>query len=154
MQRPAAFRALPDDLQASVIDGKPCAQTSGAGKSDIAVRGVAFRAGSASGAASNGSAKPVPVWTGCGLMASAAMGAHADTRSLEFRSTAQSTSGRMSSQRTAPLVARSMAGQCSAGTFPRNDQLQTVCTDLPMALAKEAGPPEISIARVSAFMGQ
>lgn len=77
MQRPEAFRALPDDLQASVLDGKPCAQTSGAGKSDIAVRGVAFRAGSASGAASNGSAKPVPVWTACGLMASAAMGAHA-----------------------------------------------------------------------------
>ena len=154
MQRPEAFRALPDDLQASVLDGKPCAQTSGAGKSDIAVRGVAFRAGSASGAASNGSAKPVPVWTGCGLMASAAMGAHVAACSRGVRSTAQSTSGRMSSQRTAPLVARSMAGQCSAGTFPRNDQLQTVCTDLPMALAKEAGPPEISIARVSAFMSQ
>ena len=81
-------------------------------------------------------------------------GAHADTFSLEFRSTAQSTSGLSSSQRTAPLVARSIDGQCAAGTFPRSVQLQTVCTDLPIDLAKAAGPPEISIARVSAFMSQ
>ena len=154
VQRPVAFRALPNDLQASVIDCEPCAQTVGAGKSDIAVRGVAFRAGNASGAASNGPAKPVPVWPVCGLMAAAAMGAHAAACSRDARSTAQSTSGLMSSQRTAPFVARSIAGQCSAGTFPRSVQLQTVCTDLPMALAKAAWPPEISIARVSAFMGQ
>ena len=155
VHRPIAGRALPDDLQASILDFEAPAQI-GAGNSNIAVRDIAFRAGRACGASSNGSAKTVPVWLSCGLHAGCATegGDHAATRSLEFRSTAQSTSGRMSSQRTAPLVARSMAGQCSAGTFPRNDQLQTVCTDLPMALAKEAGPPEISIARVSAFMGQ
>lgn len=156
VHRAVALRALPDDLQASVLDGKPCAQTSGAGKSDIAVRGVAFRAGRACGASSNGSAKTVPVWLSCGLHAGCATegGDHAATCSLEFRSTAQSTSGLRSSQRTAPLVARSIDGQCAAGTFPRSVQLQTVCTDLPIDLAKAAGPPEISIARVSAFMSQ
>ena len=155
VHRAVALRALPDDLQSPVLYFEAPAQIS-AGNANIAVRDIAFRAGRACGASSNGSAKTVPVWLSCVLHAGCATegGDHAATRSLEFRSTAQSTSGRMSSQRTAPLVARSMAGQCSAGTFPRNDQLQTVCTDLPMALAKEAGPPEISIARVSAFMGQ
>ena len=81
--------------------------------------------------------------------------AHSATCSIDaLRNTAQSTSGLRSSQRTAPLVARSIDGQCAAGTFPRSVQLQTVCTDLPIDLAKAAGPPEISIARVSAFMSQ
>ena len=155
MQRPEAFRALPDDLQASILDFEAPAQIS-AGNANIAVRDIAFRAGRACGASSNGSAKTVPVWLSCVLHAGCATegGDHAATRSLEFRSTAQSTSGRMSSQRTAPLVARSIDGQCAAGTFPRRVQLQTVCTDLPIDLAKAAGPPEISIARVSAFMSQ
>ena len=154
VHRPIAGRALPDDLQASILDFEAPAQI-GAGNSNIAVRDIAFRAGRACGASSNGSAKTVPVWLSCVLHAGCATegGAHAAC-SRGVRRTCHSTSGRRSSQRTAPLVARSIDGQCAAGTFPRSVQLQTVCTDLPIDLAKAAGPPEISIARVSAFMSQ
>jgi hypothetical protein len=69
-------------------------------------------------------------------------GAHAATGSRELRSTAQSTSGRMSSQRTAPFVARSMAGQRSAGTglIPLHHWLMRTGV-MPSLLARsDAGP--------------
>ncbi len=142
VHRPIAGRALPDDLQASILDFEAPAQI-GAGNSNIAVRDIAFRAGRACGASSNGSAKTVPVWLSCGLHAGCATegGAHAAC-SRELRSTAQSTSGRMSSQRTAPFVARSMAGQRSAGTglIPLHHWLMRTGV-MPSLLARsDAGP--------------
>jgi hypothetical protein len=80
----------------------------------------------------------------CGLHAGCATegGAHAATGSRELRSTAQSTSGRRSSQRTAPFVARSMAGQRSAGTglIPLHHWLMRTGV-MPSLLARsDAGP--------------
>lgn len=81
----------------------------------------------------------------------AAVGAHATTHSW-WRRTLHSTSGRRSSQRTAPRVARSISGQCSAGIPPRDIQLFTVCLLFPMALARADCDPRMLIACVSAFM--
>ena len=134
VQRPVAFRALPNDLQASVIDCEPCAQTVGAGKSDIAVRGVAFRAGNASGAASNGPAKPVPVWPVCGLMAAAAMGAHAAT----FRLSA----GRLA--RSSPPVSSS-TWYCRPSGTPVFAHSQTLAGLTPRRRATSACEPNSSM---------
>ena len=134
MERAVAFRALPNDLQASVLDGEPCAQTGGAGKSDIAVRGVAFRAGNASGAASNGPAKPVPVWPVCGLMAAAAMGAHAAT----FRLSA----GRLA--RSLPPVISS-AWYCRPPGTPVFAHSQTLAGLTPRRRATSACEPNSSM---------
>ena len=78
VHRAVALRALPDDLQSPVLYFEAPAQIS-AGNANIAVRDIAFRAGRACGASSNGSAKTVPVWLSCGLHAGCATegGAHA-----------------------------------------------------------------------------
>ncbi len=152
VHRPIAGRALPDDLQASILDFEAPAQI-GAGNSNIAVRDIAFRAGRACGASSNGSAKTVPVWLSCGLHAGCATegGAHAAC-SRGVRRTCHSTSGRRSSQRTAPLVARSIAGQCSAGIPPRAIQFDTADGVTLTAQARALFDPRISAAFASASM--
>lgn len=66
------------------------------------------------------------------------------------RTTSQATSGRSSSHVTFPLVALSMPGQYSAGTFPRDLQLPTVLGTTPSDAASFAKLPTISIARFSA----
>lgn len=71
VHRSVALRALPDDLQSPVLYFEAAAQIS-SGNANIAVRDIAFRAGRACGAASNGSAKTVPVWLSCGLHAGCA----------------------------------------------------------------------------------
>lgn len=53
----------------------------------------------------------------------------------------QSTSGRMSSQRTLPASAFSMPGQYSAGTLPRRSQLFTTCGTVSIRRASAACPP-------------
>jgi transcriptional regulator with XRE-family HTH domain len=68
------------------------------------------------------------------------------------RSTAQATSGLRSSQRTLPSVAFSMAGQYSAGTFPRLFQLETALCTTPTASPSFAVLPSNSIALSSALM--
>ena len=80
VHRAVALRALPDDLQSPVLYFEAPAQIS-AGNANIAVRDIAFRAGRACGASSNGSAKTVPVWLSCGLHAGCATegGDHAAT---------------------------------------------------------------------------
>ena len=62
------------------------------------------------------------------------------------RRTRHWTSGRKSSQRTAPFVAASIAGQCSAGTLPRRIQLFTTCGPTWIKPASADCPPAILIA--------
>ena len=86
VHRSVALRTLPDDLQSPVLYFEATAQIS-SGNANIAVRDIAFRAGRACGASSNGSAKTVPVWLSCVLHAGCATegGAHAATCSLELQ---------------------------------------------------------------------
>lgn len=63
------------------------------------------------------------------------------------RSTSQATSGRRSSQRTLPPVARSIAGQYSAGTLPRLRHMCGALSETPIAEASATTLPAHSIAR-------
>ncbi len=79
--------------------------------------------------------------------------AHPATCSIDaLRNTAQSTSGLRSSQRTAPLVARSIDGQCSAGIPPRAIQFDTADGVTLTAQARALFDPRISAAFASASM--
>lgn len=65
----------------------------------------------------------------------------------------QSTSGRKCSHRTTPPVTLSIAGQCSAGTFPRFFHMLGRLGDTPMRSASWEMVPTSLIARSSASMG-
>lgn len=80
-----------------------------------------------------------------GGMRSDGGGVHAAIASVA-RNTCHFTSGRKSSQRTAPPVACSIAGQCSAGMLPRAIQLLIVCGLPSMAFAKAVCDPKREIA--------
>ncbi len=129
VHRPIAGRALPDDLQASILDFEAPAQI-GAGNSNIAVRDIAFRAGRACGASSNGSAKTVPVWLSCGLHAGCATegGAHAAC-SLLVRSACKAISDWPSCQ---PGCLRS----------PRNSPEMWLCPVWHLAAISDCDRPE------------